>query len=411
MFKKEILNKVKKVFNTRPKKIAGIIAVIVIAFLGWRVFGRKQAKVQYQTAKVVRGTIISSVSASGQILTANIIDVTSNASGLVKKVYVKDGDRVSAGQKILELVLDSDSKQRSASAYSSYLSAKNSFDSAQVTLWTLDSAMWVANQTFINDAVARGLLTYDPTYIQENDNWLAAEAKYKNQQAVIAQAQRVVNNAWLAYQQVSPIVTAPMSGIISNITYAEGMTLGGTSDSSQRIAIIRSEGNPLATFNLSEIDVAKVKPGQKATIKLDSLADKTFTGKVVTVDRVGSVTSGVTNYPIVIKFDTEAPEVLPNMSATAVIILEAKDSVLLVPSSAVRVQGDQNTVRVLKNKKEQTMVVETGLISDTQTEIISGLSEGDEVITSTITSTTTRQGTSSSPFSGQLRIGGGGFGR
>ena len=330
MIKKEILNKVKKVFNTRPKRIAGIGLIVAIAFLSWRVFGRKQDQVQYQTARVEKGTIVSSVSASGQILTANIIDVTSNASGLVSQVYVKDGEMVTAGQKILELVLDTDSKQRSASAYSAYLSAKNSLDSAQTTLWTLDSAMWAANQKFINDAVARSLLDYDPTYIQQHDDWLAAEAKYKSQQAVITQAQRAVSNAWLAYQLVSPTVTAPMAGTITNITYTEGMSLGGTSDTGQRIAVIKAQGNPLATFNLSEIDVSKVKPGQKATIKLDSLTDKTFTGKVATVDRVGSVTSGVTNYPVVIKFDTEAPEVLPNMSATASIILEAKNEVLLL---------------------------------------------------------------------------------
>lgn len=419
--KEEILKKVNKqslilrnkVFNTRPKKIAGVVAILVIIFLGWKIFGKKQATTQYQTTKVERGTIISSVSASGQILIANIVNVTSNASGLVKTIYVKDGDRVTSGQKILELVLDTDSKQRSASAYSSYLSTKNSLDSATTTLWTLDSSMWAANRTFVNDSLARGLLNYDPTYIQQNDNWLAAEAKYKSQQAVIAQSQRAVNNAWLAYQAVSPIVTAPMSGIVTNITYAEGMTLGGTTDTSQRIAVIRAEGNPLATFNLSEIDVSKVKPGQKATIKLDSLTDKTFTGRVMTVDRIGSVTSGVTNYPVVIKFDTTAAEVLANMSTTANIILDSKDNVLLVPSAAIRVQGGQNAVRILKNGKEQAVVVEIGLASDTQTEIVSGLSEGDEVITSTMTSTsTTRQGTSTSPFSGNLRIGGaGGFGR
>lgn len=411
--KEEILKKIKKIFNTRPKKIAGIIGILVIIFLVWRIFGKKQVKTQYQTSKVEKGTIISTVSVSGQILTANIINVTSNASGLVKKIYIKDGDRITTGQKILELILDTDSKQRSSSAYSSYLSAKNSLDSAQTSLWTLDSSMWSANRIFVNDSLARGLLNYDPTYIQQNDNWLAAEAKYKNQKNVVSQSQIAVNNAWQAYQLVSPIVSAPMSGIITNVTYAEGMALGGTTDTSQRIAVIRAEGNPLATFNLSEIDVSKVKIGQKVTIKLDSLTDKTFTGKVATVDKVGSITSGVTNYPLVIKFDTEAPEVLANMSATANIILDSKDDVLLVPSGSVRAQNGENTVRVLKNKEEQTVIVETGLTSDTQTEIISGLAEGDEVITSSSTSTgTTRQGTSSSPFSGQLRIGGGsGFGR
>lgn len=404
--KEEILKKIKKIFNTRPKKIGGIIAILAIAFLGYKIFGKKQAKVQYQTTKVEKGTIIASVSASGQVLTANLINVTSNASGLVKKVYVKDGDLVTSGQKILELILDTDAKQRSSSAYSSYLSAKNSLDSAVTTLWTLDSAMWAANRTFVNDSLARGLLNYDPTYIQQNDNWLAAEAKYKNQKNVVSQSQTAVNNAWQAYQLVSPIVTAPMSGIVTNITYTEGMSLGGTEDASLRIAIIRAEGNPLASFTLSEIDVSKVKLGQKATVKLDSLTDKTFTGKVATVDRVGSVTSGVTAYPVVIKFDTEAAEVLANMSATASIILDSKDEVLLVPSGVIRIQGEQNIVRVLKNKKEETVVVETGLTSDTQTEILSGLSEGDEVITGTVSTTTTRQGSSSSPFSGNVRFGG-----
>jgi len=393
------MEKFKKILKNRKKAVIIVVVVGVLGFFGWRFLGKKEQSPQYQTAQVERGTIISTVSASGQILTSNIVNVTSNASGLVKKIYVKDDDKVSAGQKILELVLDTDSKQRSASAYSSYLSAKNNLDSAMVSLWTLDSAMWAANRTFINDAVARGLPVYDPTYIQENDNWLAAEAKYKNQKAVIEQAQQAVSNAWLAYQQVSSVVTAPMSGILTNLTYTEGMTLGGTSDASQRIAVIQAEGHPLATFNVSEIDIPRVKLGQKATIKLDSLADKTFTGKVVTVDRVGSVTSGVTNYPVVIKFDTEVPEVLPNMSATATIILESKDNVLLVPSTAVQRQQGQEIVRVLKDGQEQTVVVETGLSSESQIEIISGLNEGDLVITGTVSLTTTRQG-GASPFGG-----------
>ncbi len=395
----------KEVTNLKKRVILGTIFAIVLGFIIFSVANSlKKPKTQYQTAIVERGTIVSSVSASGQILIANVVNVTSNASGLVKNVYVKDGDRVSAGQKILELVLDSDSKQRSASAYSAYLSAKNSLDSAIATLWTLDSAMWAANRTFVNDALARGLLNYDPTYIQENDNWLAAEAKYKNQQAVINQAKLAVNNAWLTYQQVSPIITVPISGIISNITYTEGMSLGGTSDASQRIAVIRSEGNPLASFNLSEIDVFKVKPGQKATIKLDSLANKTFTGQVVTVDRIGSTTSGVTNYPVVVKLDTDVPEILPNMSATANIILETKNDVLLIPSSAVQKQGSESVVRVLKEKQEQIVTVETGLVSDTQTEISSGLSEGDEVVISALTSSGSQSG-------GGSVFGGGGAGR
>jgi macrolide-specific efflux system membrane fusion protein len=381
-----------------------ILAVMVgLIVMGVRLVKNKNPKVQIQTQKVERGTIVSSISASGQILTANIVNITTNTKGLVKKVYVKDGDKVWAGQKLMELTLDSDAQQKAASAYSSYLSAKNSLDSAQATLYTLQSQEFAANQKFINDAVARGLTTDDPTYIQENADWLAAEAKYKNQQNVIVQTQAAVNNAWLAYQSVSPIITSPVSGTITNLTYSEGMTLSASADASQRIAVIESEGTPMATFNVSEIDVSKVRPGQKAIIKLDSLSDKTFTGKIITVDKIGTTTSGVTNYPVVIKFDSGASEILPNMSATANIILEVKNNVLLVPSSAVQKQNDQNVVQVMKGKQGQTVNIEVGLSSDTQTEILSGLSEGDEVITST-SSTSSNQ-------SGKSVFSGGGAGR
>lgn len=401
------MNEISTIFkNLLKNRLRAVIVLAVVVILGVMavkvVKGNKSAP-PVQTQKVERGTIVSSISASGQILTANIVNITSGAKGLVKKVYVKDGDKVTSGQKILEITLDSDAQQKAASAYSSYFSAKNSLDSAQVTLYSLDSQMWAANQKFINDAVSRGLSIYDPTYIQEHDDWLAAEAKYKNQQNVISQARMMVNNAWLSYQAISPIVTAPLSGIITNITYSPGMTISASADAGQRIAVIKSEGTPIATFNISEIDVSKVKPGQKASIRLDSLTDKTFTGRVLTVDRIGTVTSGVTNYPVIIQFDTDASEILPNMSTTANIILETKNDALLVPSTAVQKQEDQSIVRLMKGKLEQTVTVETGLVSDTQTEILSGLSEGDEVVTSTLTSNGS-QSRSGSVF------GGGGFG-
>jgi len=394
-----------KSFFKNRFRAAIILAVIVgLIVMGVRLVKSKNQESQIQTQKVERGTIVSSISASGQILTANIVNITTNTKGLIKKVYVKDGDKVWVGQKLMELTLDSDAQQKASAAYASYLSAKNNLDSAQATLYSLQSQEFAANQKFINDAVARSLKTDDPTYIQQYADWLAAEAKYKNQQNVITQSQVAVSSAWLSYQTVSSIITTPISGTITNLTYSEGMTLSPSADSSQRIAVIKSEGTPIASFNISEIDVSKVRPGQKVTIKLDSLADKSFTGKVVSVDRIGTVTSGVTNYPVVIKFDTEAPEILPNMSATANIILEVKDNVLLIPLSAIQKQGDQNVVRVMKGKQQQTVNVEVGLSSETQTEILSGLSEGDEVVVSTTT-------TNSNSQTGRSVFGGGGAGR
>lgn len=389
---------VKKVFNTTPKKIAGIAAILLIIFFGWRFFGKKQGKVQYQTAKVEKGTIVWSVSASGSVVNANIFEVTTQATGIVKKVFVTEGQKVKAGQKIMEIELDLPGKQKAASAWNSYLSAKNNLESAKATLYSLDSAMWQANQKFINDAVERGLETYDPTYIQQHDDWLAAEAKYKNQIEVIKQSQQAVNNAWLSYQLVSPLITAPVSGTISGLAFAPGMVVGSSSTTNQRVAVIRTEGSPIASFNLSELDIPVVKAGFKATIKLDSLPEKTFTGKVVSVDRLGTTSNGVTNYPVLVQFDLPSDEVLPNMAASVNIIVETKDNVLVIPSSAIQKQAGQNIVTVLEKGKEIQKVVEVGISSDTQTEIVSGLTEGETIVVSRISGTTTTRRTGTSPF-------------
>lgn len=391
-----------KIFNflkKRRKIVVLAILIIVALLIGFRIFFGKGKKPQYQTTKVERGTIVWSVSASGSVVTANIFEVTTQASGMVKKIYVNDGDKVKVGQKIMEIEPDLAGKQKAASAWSSYLSAKNNLDSAKAALYSLDSAMWKAHEIFMDDAVERDLSKDDPIYIQENDDWLAAEAKYKNQEAVIAQAEQAVNNSWLSYQLVSPIITAPVSGTIFGLAYVPGMAIGSSSTTTgQRVAVIRTEGAPIASFNLSELDVPVVKTGQKATIKLDSLPEKTFTGKVVSVDKLGTMSNGVTNYPVIVQFDTAPQDVLPNMAASVNIIIETKDNVLLVPSSAIQKKAGQNLVTILEKGKERQKRVEVGISSETQTEIISGLSEGETVVVSKISGATIQP--SRSPFGG-----------
>jgi len=147
---------------------------------------------------------------------------------------------------------------------------------------------------------------------------------------------------------------------------------------------------------------------QKATITLDSIADKTFTGQVVGVDRIGQTTSGVTQYPAIIQLDSSAPEILPNMSATANIVINRKDNVIMVPSGAVKNEDGQNYVQLMVNNQPQFTPVETGLSSDSQTEIMSGIQEGDMVVTGTTASTASQSNVrspfGSSGFGGAVRI-------
>ncbi len=409
------MNRLFSFVREKPLLAGGVVlAIAVLIFAAQKtVFAPKKAPT-YQTAKVERGTIVSTVTASGQVLSSNTLTIPTSATGVVREVFARDGDQVAAGQKIAQIDLDSAGQQKSTAAWSSYLSAKNSLDSASASLYSLQSDMFAKWKTYTDIATNSTYQNADGTANTTNrvltpftiaqDDWLAAEAKYKNQQAVISQSQAAAASAWASYQAAAPIITAPMAGVVGNITILKGLVLSGTAGTN--VAVIQSDSLPLATFNISEIDIPHVFPGQKATITADSLNGKTFAGTVKTVDRIGTITSNVTNYPVIVQFNTKSNDLLPNMSATVNIITNQKNNVLLVPTSAVSTQNGQSIVRVLKNGKVTESAVETGLSSSTQMEIISGVVEGDEVVTGTVSGS--QSSSSSSPFSRTGGFGGGG---
>ncbi len=379
----------------------------------------------YQTARVSRGTLIVTVTGSGVVSASNTAPVTTGSSGVVQTLYVKDGDYMSSGDPIALIDLDMMGKQKEAQARASYQSAQTTLANAQASLFTLQSSMlteWkshydlATNSTFQN---ADGTPNTDNRTLAEfhvsQDNWLAAEAKYKNQSGVVQQAQTALSSAWLAYTQSSPTIYAPISGTITGLSLQVGTVISQsastTNSTSTKIANIRTVANPTVTINLTEIDVPRVAGGDKATITFDALEDKTYTGKVISIDTVGTTTTGVTTYPTVILLDTKPPDILPNMAASATIITDTAHDVLMVPSGSIVTDENGTYVRKLNNGVVVEAPVEVGLASDTNTEILSGLDEGDSVVTSIRerTSTTSNQGQSIFGTFGGGRASGGNF--
>ncbi len=393
-------------------RLAIIIIIFLAGFLSYKHFSTSSQQPQYQTAQVEKGTLIQSVSASGNITSANNVLVTIQSSGVVKEVLVKNGDQVSVGQTLATLTLDQASQQKAASAYASFLSTQNSLAVAQAKFNSLQSAEFTANQKFINDAVARGLTTTDPIYIEENANWLQAEADYKNQQGAVMAAQAALSSAGLTLSQVSSTITAPAAGVVKGLTITPGAIVTVTSSSSnststsQVLGSIYQAGSTQALVNLSEIDSINVSEGQKATLTLDAFPNKTFTGKLASINTNGVAASGVTSYPAVIIFDTSDDHIYPNMAVSAKIITKIADNVLLVPTTAIQTSNGQSTVRVIKNNQPNFVNIEVGDSNDTQTEVTSGINEGETVITGTSVAGT--GSTNTSPF-GAIR-GFGGFG-
>lgn len=437
--KERFIKIVKRLLNSRKRVAVFLVLLSIVGFAGWKILGNKQQEPQYQTARVEKGTLVVSISASGTISSANSINVTTKAGGTVTQVYVEDGDIVTKGQKLAEIDLDDEAKERQAASWVSYLNALEGVKTAEAVKIIADIEMWeerqavfdaiddidYKNKNSINPDTGKEYTDSERTIIDKTleetqKTFTASELKYKNADADIAYAKAKVASSLSSYQQLSSIITAPASGKLTNFSLSPGVYIqsssttssetGAVTISSQKIGVIKSpEGRLQATINLSEIDVIKVEPGQKSTLTIDAYPDKTFTGSVLSVDTSGKVSSGVTTYTIIILLDSTTIDIYPNMAVNANIILDSKSNILLVPANTVQSQNGQATVRVMQNGQVKNIPVETGLSSDTQTEIISGISEGDKIITNIITPTVPSNGSQTrgtSPFGG---AGGGGF--
>lgn len=223
------------------------------------------------------------------------------------------------------------------------------------------------------------------------------------------------------------VVRAPFAGVIASVSAKRGNAV----NSGAAIATIITK-KKIAEISLNEIDVAKVKVGQKATLTFDAFEDLTITGEVAEVDLVGTVSQGVVNYTVKISFDTSDEKVKPGMTVNASIISDMKQDVLMVPTSAVKTQGDMSYVEVVDQVPAQAqgsqsagvllatpprrVEVTTGFTNDESIEILSGLEEGQQYVARTVTTGTTgTQTTQSAPSlfgggTGSRPTGGGGFG-
>ena len=218
----------------------------------------------------------------------------------------------------------------------------------------------------------------------------------QSKEFAVEQSENKLSDAKEALSDYS--IYAPFDGTISKVNIEKGDSVSaGTA-----IATLITN-QKIAEISLNEVDAAKVKIGQKATLTFDALPDLSITGKVSELDIIGTVSQGVVSYNVKIVLDTQDENVKPGMSVTADIITDIKQDVLVVSNNAIKSQGNSKYVELVENsdnKKQQLLSnnnsgitlpvlpkqqsVETGLSDDSYTEIVSGLKEGDIVVTSTI---------------------------
>lgn len=380
------------------KKYIWVIIAVLVAGGGYYWY-KKSSSVSntatYKTATAEKGTLTTSISASGNVIVDNSATVDPTITGTVYGLAVSVGDTVRKGQ--LLFMIDNDQLGiDSNKAYSAYLQSKSSLETAK------------SNKRDAKD-------NYEDA---NSESEKSLKDKYKAAEISLDVAEKNVETSWDSYQNSlsdasKRKVTSPIDGTVNAVNVKNGDDLGRLSSNSNSSApiIIGNMETLKAQIDVNEVDIANVNVGQKVMLTFNAIDGLTASGKVEKIDSLGTSTSGVVTYNVTINFDSLDERIKPEMSVSASIITGVKQNAILVPNSAVKTQNGGSYVQVLDNGQiPQNKNVEVGLSNDTQTEIISGISAGEKVVTQTISSGSSNSSATSSSRN-NIRIPGLGGGR
>ncbi|MBI5549681.1 MAG: efflux RND transporter periplasmic adaptor subunit [Deltaproteobacteria bacterium] len=196
-----------------------------------------------------------------------------------------------------------------------------------------------------------------------------ALARVGQSEAAVAEAQATVSFA---------TIEAPISGVIAQVATQEGETVSAGLNAPTFVTIIDLDRLEVAAY-VDEVDVGRVKVGQKAAFSVDSFPEVEFTGRVTAIYPRAVIQSNVVNYVTTIAIDNSEGRLKPDMTANVTVALDERENVLATPDKALRREGGKTVVRVLEGAAERSQPVKVGMRGGGFAEILSGLREGDRV--------------------------------
>lgn len=391
----------------KPKKWQIIVGALILIGGGYYWYTKansKSTQVQYVTSAAEKGTLTTSVAVSGNVIVDQSVNIDPTITGTVSNLSVSVGDKVKKGQILFTIVNDQLSVSTSQ-AQTSFAQSQSSITSAEINLKQ-------AKATYAADKKDGSGVSAKQKAVDK------ARVDAAEQAVAVAEQSSNTSDLSLQYQKQTAgkrSVVAPSDGTVNAVNIKNGDDLSKLSSGSSRTVpiIIGDLTTMKAQVQVNEVDVSNVQVGQKVMMTFTAIDGLSISGKVEAVDSLGTVTQGVVTYNAKIGLDTLDPRIKPGMSVSASIITGVKQDVIIVPSGSIKKQGNTNYVQVLNAGTTPTQVnVTVGAANNTETEIQSGLSVGDKVVTKTVDPNATTSTTSTSGQGGSNRVripGGPGF--
>ena len=343
-----------------------ILAIVIFLLSG----GKKKEEVTFETAKIEKGNIQTTITATGTIEPVTSVTVGTQVSGIVSRLYVDYNSIVKKGQVIAEL--------DKTNLTSELNTAKANLASAQSTL-NYEQANYNRYQTL-----------YDKGLVSAND-YESAQLSYRKARESVATARESVAKATtnLGYATI----TSPIDGVVLSKSVEEGQTVASSFNTPELFVIAKDLTDMRVIADIDEADIGGVKEGQRVSFTVDAFPDDKFEGQVTQVRQEATTTSNVVTYEVVISAPNTNLKLKPGLTANVTIYTLEKNDVLTVPSKALRftpnealLKNDQkiedcpaeHKLWTLKDNTFKAHAVETGTTNGVMTEIVSGIPEGTE---------------------------------
>lgn len=374
-----------------------LIILLILGVGGYFIYDKffkvKDEKVEFITKKAKKGSFSKKVDATGEIFATELIDVGAQVSGQIKKLYVKLGNQVKKGDMIASI--DSSTQQNSIDNKEAQLAIyKAQLESAKVALNIAKTQFDRENALFAKNATSK------QEFESAKNTFSANSAKIKELEAQIKQTNIELSTAKinLGYTKI----TAPRDGTVVSVQVEEGQTVNAN-QTTPTIVNIADLSHVKMKMQIAEGDITKIKVGTPVEYSILSEPTKKFQTIVSSIDpglttlsdgSYGSSSSSKSSYSSSSSSSSAvyyyAQSIVDNkdgilrigMTTQNELLIANVEDAIIVPSIGIKKDENGTFVYVLKDGKPVKTAVKTGIKDNLDTQIISGINEGDEIITS-----------------------------
>ena len=402
-----VLTNGKAARKRRRRLILGSILVLVLIGGGYGVYAALRPNHVIDPSKLAmaeKGDLAKVVVATGKIQPRSKVEVKSKSSGMVKQLLVDYDDRVKQGQTLVELdkvqlqavVREAQANLQAAEAARDSATAqleRNKVDAEGPDVPFLKLNMERAEQMYKDGVMSKSLVEdAEKNYqlalnkqMSAQRNLTVSRAEIAKTEAQVAQAKAALENAEEDLRNST--IVSPIDGLVLSRDVSVGDGVSSILILGSQATLVMTLGDTSEVYvqgKVDEADIGKVYLGQPARIVVESFKDKKFEGKVTRISPFGKEKDNVTTFEVRVSISNPTGELKANMSANAEIILEEKKNVLMVPEASLIYDKDRNASVELPDAHAENgrkkIPVKLGISNGVKTEIVSGLTEKQQVI-------------------------------